>query len=74
MAINFRKIKSQIKPHIDKRHGLGYLFQATEAKESDDVISLFTYGRASKRYLIDIVAHLANTDAAFIKHFKFNHQ
>ena len=70
MAINYRKIKSQIMPHTDERHGSGHLFQATKEQEADDVCSVFVAGRASKRRLIDCVASLSNTDAYFAKHFK----
>ena len=73
MAINYRKIKSQIKRLAPEAKHDGYIFIATDEQKNDFIVSMVTYnirrGNARRR-LIEAVASLANTDIDYAKHFK----
>lgn len=74
MAINYRKIKSQIRC---EKHGerTKYFFDVTPAQKADDVIPIAAW---NKKQLLDAVAYFTNNDVdwdgnkfeTFSKHFK----
>lgn len=68
MAINFKKLKSQIIPHCDTR-GKGWMFTTTVEQDDKGVFKIFTTG--SKRYLISSLVELINYDIEFKNEFTY---
>jgi len=65
--INFRKIKSQIKPLAPEAGGTGYIFIATDEQKRRGIESVSRYG--SKRSLIKAIVIVAKHDADWQKEF-----
>lgn len=68
MAINFKKLRSQIKPfdpEKNSRERKGYIFIATD--EQDDIFSIARGG--SKRGLIACLVEIIKYDKAFKQEF-----
>lgn len=66
-AINFRKIKSQIKPLAPEAGGTGYIFIATTEQKNQGMHSVSQYG--SKRNIIKSLVFLVKHDADWQKEF-----
>lgn len=66
-AINFRKLKSQIKPLAPEAGGTGYIFIATDEQKRRGIESISRYG--SKQSLIKAIVIIAKHDADWQKEF-----
>nr|UWI25163.1 MAG: hypothetical protein [Bacteriophage sp.] len=66
MAINFRKIKSQIKPFKPEAKS-GYIFIATEEQKKNGLVSIAKCG--SKRSLLYALIECINNDKDFNREF-----
>lgn len=66
MAINFRKLKAQIKPFKPEVKS-GYIFIATDGQKRNGIDSIAKPG--SKRSFLSILAYLINNDEDFKNEF-----
>ncbi|MBO5000882.1 MAG: hypothetical protein J6C58_08640 [Bacteroidaceae bacterium] len=67
MAINFKKLKSQIKPFKPEAKHTGYIFLATDEQKKHDVDSIAKAG--SKRSFIQMMVWFIQDDEAYRKEF-----
>ncbi|MBQ8270824.1 MAG: hypothetical protein IJZ22_06450 [Bacteroidaceae bacterium] len=67
MAINFKKLKSQIKPFKPEAKHTGYIFLATDEQKKHDVYSITKAG--SKRSFLQAMVWFIQYDEAFRKEF-----
>lgn len=67
MAINFKKLKSQIKPFKPEAKHTGYIFLATDEQKKDDVYSIAKAG--SKRSFLQAMVWFIQYDEAYRKEF-----
>lgn len=68
MAINFKKLQSQIKPLKPEARKIGYIFLATREQEMDFINSVVTIG--SKRRHIAFLVSLIKKDEDWSNEFK----
>ncbi len=67
MAINYRKLKAQIKPFKPEAKYTGYIFIATEEQKRNFICTVSQPGR--KRDLIETLKYLIKIDDDFRKEF-----
>lgn len=67
MAINFKKLKSQIKPFKPEAKHTGYIFLATRQQEENGICSVAKPG--SKRSLLSALVCFAKNDEDFKQEF-----
>lgn len=67
MSINFKKLKSQIKPFKPEARHTGYIFLATDEQKKHDVDSIAKVG--SKRTFLQTMVFFINNDEAYRKEF-----
>lgn len=67
MSINFKKLKSQIKPFKPEAKHTGYIFIATDEQKKNDVDSIAKPG--SKRSFIQMMVWFIQDDEAYRKEF-----
>lgn len=65
--INFRKLKSQIKPLAHEAGGTGHIFIATDEQKRRGIESVSQYG--SKRSLIKAIVIIVKHDADWQREF-----
>lgn len=70
MSINFKKIKSQIKPFKSEAKHKGYIFLATDEQKKNGIDSIAKNG--SKRSLLDILVYFVQTDEDYCEEFAIN--
>lgn len=68
MAINFKKLKSQIKPLKPEARKTGYIFLATREQEMNFINSVVTIG--SKRRHMTFLVSLIKADEDLANEFK----
>lgn len=68
MAINFKKLKSQIKPLKPEARKTGYIFLAIREQEMNFINSVVTIG--SKRRHVAFLVNLITTDEDWANEFK----
>lgn len=61
MAINFKELKSQIKPFKPEAKHTGYIFIATDRQKQEGTICSIAKS-GSKRSLVRLLAYLIKTD------------
>lgn len=69
MAINFKKLKSQITPYEDEKGCKGWLFTPTKEQESKEIPRIFTTG--SKEFLMIFLIELIEKEDAFRRDLNF---
>lgn len=67
MAINYRKLKAQIKPFKPEAKHTGFIFLATEEQKRNFIFSVSQPGR--KRDLMDSLRYLIKINEDFRKEF-----
>lgn len=67
MIVNFKKLKSQIKPFLPEAGGRGYIFIATDEQKEKDLYSMSLKG--SKRKLISFLVENLRDDQPFKDEF-----
>lgn len=67
MAINYRKLKAQIKPFKPEAKHTGYIFIATEEQQRNFICSVSQPG--SKRDLMESLKYLISIDEDFRNEF-----
>lgn len=67
MAINYRKLKAQIKPFKPEAKHSGYIFLATDEQKHNDIDSIAKPG--SKRSFIKVMTWVVNTFEEYRKEF-----
>lgn len=68
MAINFKKLNSQIKPLKPEARKAGYIFLATREQENNFIDTVVTIG--SKRRLVSFLVSLIKKDEDWYNEFK----
>lgn len=67
MAINFRKLKKQIKPFMPEAGGPGFIFIATAEQNMKSITSIAKQG--SKKSLMKALSYLIAVDEDFREEF-----
>lgn len=63
MSINYKKLKSQIKPFKDEAKHKGYIFLATDEQKKDGIETIAKVG--SKSSLIALLVFLIQSDESY---------